>query len=96
MSAAETRLFCVASKMRRTPMSVDDTKPATPEEIDESAHFQALYFAWLHARALFYMPIANDQDDPDALIDRRSDDADEAARQLLVRPATSEHHIWWK
>jgi hypothetical protein len=64
------------------------------EKVAEATHFEALYFAWLHS--LYYMPIADGQDDPGGLVDRRCDEADEAARQLLVRPATSEHHIWWK
>jgi len=74
----------------------DDATPATSEEIEENTFVQGLYSLWLQARALYQAPIPDGQDDSDALVDQRSDAADEAARQLLVKPAIREYHVWYK
>jgi hypothetical protein len=65
--------------------------PATPEEIAENTFCQGLYCAWLQARAAHQKP-----EDDDKVANARADAPDEAARQLLIRPAIYAWQVWIK
>jgi hypothetical protein len=72
----------------------DAVKVATPEEIAENVYFQGLYAAWLKARADDGAP-AHEDESLDAGM-ARCEAVDEAARQMLVRPAIYDWQIWMK
>jgi hypothetical protein len=73
-------------------MSDSDIRPATPEEIAESAAVKALYSARLRARVAEEDP----ERDGDGEVERATRAAREAARRLLATPAVSEWQVWLK
>ena len=71
----------------------DTGTPATPEEVAENTFFQRLYSAWLQARAVNQDP---SQDESTEASNASADAVDEAARQLLIRPAIYDWQIRMK
>jgi hypothetical protein len=73
---------------------VDANTPATREEIAENVFFQGLYAAWLQARAIDQR--SGHDDESLEAASARIEAVEEAARQLIIRPAIYAWQVWMK